>query len=752
MATKTISKTDLVGVSSLSFIRPQVINFTISRTKPLTQLYPFFDSIPIDKYITPTGGVIGAAIVTDSAGNASGTFTVPAYTFNTGDRFLRFQDDPSFELNLIPGSTVGSATAKFTANGLKQTFQKTTTNITEIILQIQNVIYDQPSQQLPVAQTALPTATYTGFIDEFGNPTTPTYGGGSALGDPLAQTFFTYGITGGCFITKIDIWFQSKDSSLPVTLEIRDVVNGYPSINLVSKWSSISIPPESVNISNDSSLPTTFTFSRPIYLKEGKDYCFVLMANSNKYNVWTSKFGDVSIETGKTIFEQPYIGTLFKSENNITWTAEQTEDIKFKIYNANFDISTPRSFTSSVNAQSILLYGSNLSVTAGSPIVTAVLPFQHGHKTGDKIILKGVAGANYRGISVATLSNTSGFTLTVISQYSFTFNCGANATSTGSLDSSGILNYIDVDQPGSGYILPTVTVTGGGATTQATCSAVVVSGKIVSVTVLTQGVGYISAPTVTVTDSAGVGASLSGVSEAIFSTAINRNFQNIIPMIYSQLPPNTSILNTIKTSDNNYVIGQHELFDINKSKSINKQGVLVNQQTELLSFGGNTSTEVITTLSSNNSNVSPIIDLAEQPKLLLQNFIINDTSNAASELTPSSGTAYSRYMSKITTIDTISTGVRIFVSAASLQANSFDVFFRTSLSSNNSNHKSGNWVALSCDTLRNLSQSITEFKDYLFYIDGLTPFDAYDIKIVLYSDNTYTYPIIQNYRSVILAT
>jgi hypothetical protein len=750
MATRTVSRTDLVGVTSLSFIRPQIVSFNITKTKPLTQLYAFFDGTPVDQFITPSGGVLGGSITTDAAGAISGTFSVPAFTFNTGERILRFQDEQNFEINNIAGNTVGSASAKFTANGLKQTFQTTVTNITDVIVTITNIIFEpQPATQVfttpsPIFTAGPSPAPGGAFLDEEGNPTN--------VGDPLAQTFFTYGVTGGCFLTKLDIWFQSKDSSLPVTLEIRNVVNGYPGPNLVSKWSSVTLPPSAVNISNNSSVSTTFTFTRPIYLQENKDYCFVLLANSNKYNVWTSKFGDESVENGTTIFEQPYIGSLFKSENNITWTAEQTEDIKFKIYKADFDISTPYTFTSKVNAPPILIRGSVLSVTSGSAVVSANLTFQHGYKTGDKILLSGVPNATYRGISESVLSNPTGFTITVISPYSFTFNAGVNATSTGTMHYSGILNYVDIDNAGTGYVAPVATVSGGGASTQATLSLTVVGGKISGVTVLTQGVGYISQPTITITDVSGSGGVLTGIADSIFSTAFNRKFQNLIPVVFAQTPPSTNISNLIKTSDENYVVGLHENADINVSTNIGKPAIIATQLTDVLSFGGNPSTEIITTLTSGNTNVSPMIDLAEKPRLLLQNYLINNNSNSASELTPSSGTSYSRYLSRITTIETVSTGVRVIVSAASIQSNSFEVFFRTSLTSNNSNHKSGNWVKLSCDTDTNLSVSDKEFKDYLFYKDSISPFDAYDLKIVLYSDNAYTYPTIDNYRSVILAT
>ena len=45
--------------------------------------------------------------------------------------------------------------------------------------------------------------------------------------DPLAQTF-TVGETTGVFVTSIDVFFQSKDETLPVILEMRTVETGLP--------------------------------------------------------------------------------------------------------------------------------------------------------------------------------------------------------------------------------------------------------------------------------------------------------------------------------------------------------------------------------------------------------------------------------------------------------------------------------------------------------------------------------------------
>ena len=46
--------------------------------------------------------------------------------------------------------------------------------------------------------------------------------------DPLAQSFFVDAIEGGMFITSIDVFFQSKDDNIPVTIDIRTVENGSP--------------------------------------------------------------------------------------------------------------------------------------------------------------------------------------------------------------------------------------------------------------------------------------------------------------------------------------------------------------------------------------------------------------------------------------------------------------------------------------------------------------------------------------------
>ena len=46
--------------------------------------------------------------------------------------------------------------------------------------------------------------------------------------------------------------------------------------------------------------------------------------------------GETDIITGQVISGQPYAGSLFKSQNASTWSAEQTDDLKFHLKVAKF--------------------------------------------------------------------------------------------------------------------------------------------------------------------------------------------------------------------------------------------------------------------------------------------------------------------------------------------------------------------------------------------------------------------------------
>ena len=87
------------------------------------------------------------------------------------------------------------------------------------------------------------------------------------LNQPIAQTFIC-DEDGGMFVTSAEVFFRTKDSSLPVTMEIRDTVNGYPGFNVLPFATSIKNPSD-VSTSGDGQTATKFIFPSPVYFEFG---------------------------------------------------------------------------------------------------------------------------------------------------------------------------------------------------------------------------------------------------------------------------------------------------------------------------------------------------------------------------------------------------------------------------------------------------------------------------------------------------
>ena len=153
--------------------------------------------------------------------------------------------------------------------------------------------------------------------------------------DPLAQSFLVEDET-GVFVTKCDVFFRSKDDmDIPVVFQLRTMENGFPTQKILP-FTEIVLDPDQITTSADGSVATTFEFKAPVYLEGGKEYSICLASNSTKYSVYVSRIGENDLLTDTFISNQPYLGSLFKSQNASTWEASQWEDLKFTIYRADF--------------------------------------------------------------------------------------------------------------------------------------------------------------------------------------------------------------------------------------------------------------------------------------------------------------------------------------------------------------------------------------------------------------------------------
>jgi hypothetical protein len=291
--------------------------------------------------------------------------------------------------------------------------------------------------------------------------------------DPLAQSFTTD--KKGAFISSVDIYMATKDRRAPLTVELRTIQLGLPTLQLVSQEAQVVLQPSQINISDDASVATRVTFSAPIPVEPETEYCIVLLApTSIKYNAWIAKLGEKTVNTAELSGpeSQQYTrqygsGSLYKSQNGSIWTPCQFEDMKFRVNKCRFLVDNG---TVTFHNPDIDRDGDQLPDMPEDPIkslprqldvgITTVLTqgmkdvLQIGRKVGTGSLVTGVIGnvggtiqslkANLPGIgySDGTYSNVNFFSLS---------GDGSGATGIVTI-ANGVLSSASIANTGTGYI------------------------------------------------------------------------------------------------------------------------------------------------------------------------------------------------------------------------------------------------------------------------------------------------------------
>jgi len=181
--------------------------------------------------------------------------------------------------------------------------------------------------------------------------------------DPLAQSFSVGGTidapdlngqnsdANGAFLTAVDLFFANKPSGNdPVRIEIRTVELGTPTRTIIG--SPAVLRPSDITTSTNGATATRVTFDYPIFLAPGQEYAIVAVAETtDEYELWIAEMGEKTVSTQSlpdaeaVVYSKQFaLGSLFKSQNGSIWTANQYQDLKFKLYKANFTSTTGTAF------------------------------------------------------------------------------------------------------------------------------------------------------------------------------------------------------------------------------------------------------------------------------------------------------------------------------------------------------------------------------------------------------------------------
>ena len=436
-------------------------------------------------------------LITDGTGVVIGSFFVPNPnnptnpSFRTGTKTLKLTSDS--QNSPLLGQLVSRAEANFLADGIVTQNQETTLALRNT--EIQNAVV---SSTTPVTQTTTTTINRTPppapappFPPPAGGP--PVFSpdwwqsltegrqngpiAGPPFADPLAQTFIigSDSDTIGRYVTSIDLYFQSKDNSIPVEVQLRSVSLGTPTSEIYP-FSRVVVYPNQISLSEDASVPTRINFSAPVYLSGNKEHAVVILSDSNEYNVWISRLGEADITTSsgpesatKLVTSQNLLGSLFKSQNSSTWTPSQYEDLKFNLFTARFDSEGSITFfnpelnennkqIATLRKDSLEINSRRIRVGLGTTLTDS------GLVVGNQI---SQFGSNATGTYVGAAGSATG-NLQII-------NAGIGYT-----PSSGSLTYNNVSL---------TSVTGSGR--DATANITIQNGVAIAATVSVGGTGYV---------------------------------------------------------------------------------------------------------------------------------------------------------------------------------------------------------------------------------------------------------------------
>jgi hypothetical protein len=371
----------VVGVTDNAYIRSREVAFMATGMKPNTTMHVFFDNTLVDQYCapgTPSGinnvesgseqlvvtrtGVYGTTIKSDANGNVYGMFKIPASTFLNGEREFVIVDVT--DLINQAGSILTEASAQYTASSI--TVETGTTTLTTLTTEINTSVSTATRSSTTTTQNSNWASSY-----EHGG-----HGGGN---DPIAQSFTATvpSTSSGMFLTKVGLFFESKDAALGCSVFIIQTTLGIPDSTKI--FGKAYLKPSDISVSADGSVETQFTFVNPVYLENGTEYAFMVKpdGNSPEYNLYIAETGNYDIITGEQVYSNPYSGVLFVSSNAITWTANQTEDLKFRLYRANFTVGTGTAvFNNSdddfLSISGLVKSGAGLDVDVGDYIIKTV--------------------------------------------------------------------------------------------------------------------------------------------------------------------------------------------------------------------------------------------------------------------------------------------------------------------------------------------------------------------------------------------
>jgi len=681
--TRKVTGDRTISLTFLPFMRSRKIMFKAEGLRPNTRYFPFFDGKDVSDYCREE-------TFERYAGYSS--------TLRYGNRYRNSAAHPQGSTNLesnndgvIEGSFFLPSRTSFRFRGGTREFKLLDINVDNDSNALSRAAANYVSQgTLDTRQQTITSTRITQVRRRRWTEVTRR--------DPLAQTFRVTKPS-GMFVTKVDVFFKKKDSTIPVEMQIRPVVNGVPSatdiISNAIKFltpSEVSLPASQTQAAVTAA-PTTFEFDEPVFLNPNTEYAIVLLAESTEYEAYVAETYAFELgSTEKRINRQPSLGSLFKSQNGSTWTPDQTKDLAFKIYQADFDTAGGFAVFENADVPDETLVDNPFFTDSGDATVTMLFP-NHGYSVNDTIEIAGLdSGTRYNGIDGASIVGSR--TITKVDGFGLQFEADSSSTSAGRFGGDEIvvdqqLNF-DVAIPNFTTILPDDTT-------------------------ISYGVKYMT------------GSSLAG-SETRYQKDASYSADVVI-------------------SDENR---------FNNPKLIAKAA---NETSEL--GAGERSVTFKVDLGTTRSDVSPLIDCQRTSLTTVSNLIDNQAAAAATgfnvplsyaaETNAFGGSALSKHHTSVQNLEEDAVGLKVLLAAIRPSGSNIDLYYRTA--NDGENIFDVDWTLQASETT--VAPDENNFREYRYLIGGVggdvTSFTQYQLKLVFRTNNQSKPPIVKDLRGIALA-
>jgi hypothetical protein len=768
---------------------------TITEHKSYTDPEPTSSTYNTTIYPTVSDSVNGQPLITDSMGQLACVFKIPnsdEMRFATGKGTFRLTDSSSN--NRIAGTVFTSGEAMYNAFGQKQIKQERVNSL----------------RNGKLIRTDLETKERT-IKSNVGKGTDTTTGRVSTVEkdvfhgwrDPLAQTIRIEDPEfqdDGVFLTKVDVFFATKDTSTnpkPVTLQLRPVVNGYPAWEAIP-GATVVLPASSVNTDDTAATATTFTFDYPIHLRSFTEYAVVLFSDSLDYNIWISRLTETDVGGTQLVSEQPYLGSLFKSQNASAWTTSQFEDLKFSLYRAKFDttktghvytvnqeLDRRAGFVAKSDGKTKYLAKNPLETFSGSNKVK-VKYYSHGmHSTLNNVVIRDVASE----ISDTTLNESGELSA---ADTTITLSSATNFASAGFIKiDNEVIQYTgksgnNLTGCTRGSDSTTATTHEDGSVVKFYVFAGIPLTEINKTHTSISGVEFDSFEITTTTNAS---KTFTGGGSAALITK-NISYDTFYPKVkVMEFTTATATTNAQVTSGmslgstqtpfsrtanaDSFEVPLYENYLFGSPKVICSQ---VNETNEL---SGNKSLRFDTILTTDKDSVSPVIDLGtgQMGVICIANRINQvDSSSDVGTLSgslstfkdskqPSGDNNVAIYITKEISLKQEATAIKTIFDATVQSGASLEVYYRIAQSNSETPFEEIEWVPFNTtgipDVTTPLSLDINDFREYEYTAGKnddvatttlpLEGFGSFAIKIVMKSLNTAKPPILRDFRTMALA-